>query len=138
MRWQGLFADLEAQFEQAAAAELAGEVSERTRREAALLRMVDRLRPGAGHPLVVTVAGHGVLRGRLVDTGCDWLLLEEPGGRELLVPLAAVLGVSGLGVRTAGPGTEGPWRNGSTCAGPSAVWPVAGPGWQSGWSTARW
>ena len=107
MRWQGLFADLEAQFEQAAAAELAGEVSERTRREAALLRMVDRMRPVAGHPLVVTVAGHGVLRGRLVDAGCDWLLLEEPGGRELLVPLAAVLGVSGLGVRTAGPGTEG-------------------------------
>lgn len=107
MRWQGLFDDLEAQFDAAQAAELAGEVSERTRREAALVRMVDRLRPGVDHPLVVTVTGHGVLRGRLVDAGSDWLLLEEPGGRELLTPLAAVLGVSGLGARTATPGTEG-------------------------------
>ena len=108
MRWEALFADLEAQLEAAAAAELAGEVSDRTRREVALLRMVDRLRPMAGHPLVVTVPGHGVLRGRLVDAGSDWLLLEEFGKRELLVPLSAVLGVGGLGARTASPGSEGP------------------------------
>ena len=107
MRWDGLFADLEAQLEAAAAAELADEVSERTRREVALLGMVDRLRPMAGHPLVVTVPGHGALRGRLVDAGSDWLLMEEPAKRELLVPLSAVLGVGGLGARTTSPGSEG-------------------------------
>lgn len=107
MRWQGLFDDLEAQFDAAQAAELAGEVSERIRREAALLRLVDRLRPGVGHGLVVEVAGSGVVRGKLADVGPDWLLLEEAGARELLLPLAAVLGITGLGARSASPGAEG-------------------------------
>jgi len=44
-----------------------------------------------------------VLRGRLLDAGSDWLLVEEGGGREVLVPLSAVLGVTGLGPRSAAP-----------------------------------
>lgn len=107
MRWRALFDDLEAQFDAAQAAELAGEVSERTRRELALLRTVDRLRPAVGFPLVVALAGGAVARGRLGDVGADWLLLEEPGGYEALVPLASVLGISGLGERSAAPGAEG-------------------------------
>jgi hypothetical protein len=103
MRWQGLFDDLEAQFDAAQAAELAGEVADRTRREAALLRLVDRLRPAEGAALTVTLPGTGVLRGRLLDAGTDWLLLEENGAREVLVPLAAVLGVTGVGSRVAAP-----------------------------------
>jgi hypothetical protein len=107
MRWQRLFSDLEAQFDAADAAELAGEVSERTRREAALLRLVDRLRPALDTPLTVTVTGAGVQRGSLADVGPDWLLLEPAGARELLVPLRAVLGVAGLRGRPATPDTEG-------------------------------
>ena len=103
MRWRGLFDDLEAQFEAAQAAELAGEVAERARREAALLRLVDRLRAAEGAPVVVTVTGAGVLRGQLLDAGTDWLLLEEAGTREVLVPLRAVLGVTGVGARSAAP-----------------------------------
>lgn len=103
MRWQGLFDDLEAQFDAAQAAELAGEVAERTRRESALLRLSDRLRAAEWAALAVTVPGAGVLRGRLSDAGTDWLLLEEQGGREVLVPLAAVLGVTGAGPRSAAP-----------------------------------
>jgi hypothetical protein len=103
MRWQGLFQDLEAQLEAAEAAELAGEVAERTRREAALLRLVDRLRAGEGAALTVTVPGAGAVSGRLLNAGADWLLLEEPGGRELLVPLSAVLGITGLGPRSSLP-----------------------------------
>ena len=105
MRWKGLFDDLEAQFDAAQAAELAGEVAERTRRESALLRLVDRVRAAEGAPLAVAVPGAGLLRGRLLDTGCDWLLLEETGGRELLVPLSAVLGITGTGPRSAVPDT---------------------------------
>jgi hypothetical protein len=108
MRWQGLFDDLEAQFDAAGAAELVGEVAERTRREAALLRLADRLRPAAGAELTVHVPGAGPQRGRLLDCGVDWLLLEQTGARELLVPLPAVLGVTGLGARSAGPDAEGP------------------------------
>lgn len=107
MRWQGLFDDLEAQFDAAEAAELAGEVAERTRRESALLRLADRLRAAEGAALTVTVPGAGLLRGRLLDAGADWLLLEEPGPREVLVPLAAVLGVTGAGPRAAVP-DDGP------------------------------
>jgi hypothetical protein len=103
MRWQGLFDDLEAQFEAAQAAELAGEVAERTRREAALLGLPDRLRTAEGAALTLTVTGAGVLRGRLRDAGADWLLLEEPGAREVLVPLSAVLGITGTGPRSAAP-----------------------------------
>ena len=103
MRWQGLFDDLEAQFDAAEAAELAGEVAERTRRETALLQLTDRLRAAEGAELVVSLPGGQVLRGRLLDAGSDWLLLEEQGAREVLIPLAAVLGVAGMGSRSAAP-----------------------------------
>jgi hypothetical protein len=48
-----------------------------------------------------------VLRGRLLDAGVDWLLVEELGAREVLVPLAAVLGITGLLAQTGAPGAEG-------------------------------
>lgn len=107
MRWQALFDDLEAQLEQAESAALQAEVADRTRREAGLLGMADRLRAAEGHPLAVTVWGAGTVHARLLDTGPDWLLLEEAGRRELLVPFAATLGIAGLGPRAAVPGSEG-------------------------------
>lgn len=107
MRWRALFDDLEAQFDAAAVAELAGEVAERSRIEAGQVRLGDRLAAAQGHPVAVTVPGAGVLRGRLADAGVDWLLLDEGGGREALVPAAAVLGITGLSARSAAPGSEG-------------------------------
>jgi hypothetical protein len=107
MRWQALFDDLEAQFDAAQAAELAAEVAERTRRESALLRLADRLRAAEGALLTVSLPGAGVLRGRLLDAGTDWLLLDEGAAREVLVPLVAVLGVTGAGARSAVP-DDGP------------------------------
>ena len=99
MRWKALFDDLEAQAEAAAAAELEGEVRDRTRRELGLLGVRDRLRPAQGYELSVAVHGAGTVTGRLLDTGPDWVLLDERAGRELLVPLSAVLSVGGLGRR---------------------------------------
>lgn len=109
MRWQSLFDDLEAQLDAAAAAELAGEVAERSRTERARVRVADRFAAAAGAAVAVTVPGAGTLRGSVLDAGVDWLLVAEQPGREVLLPLAAVLAASG--VPRAGaedPGPPGP------------------------------
>ena len=107
MRWKALFDDLEAQVEAAEAAELEGEVRDRTRREVGLLGLLDRLRAAQGSALALAVHGAGSTQGRLLDVGPDWLLLQERAGQELLVPLSAVLSVGGLPRRAEAPGTTG-------------------------------
>lgn len=107
MRWDDLFADLGAQAEAADAAELAGEVSDRTRHELGRLRLADRLRAATGATVTVTMTGAGTVHGRLLDAGPDWVLLEETGQRELLLNAAAVLGISGVGAHSEVPGSEG-------------------------------
>ena len=106
MRWEALFADLEAQLDAVDAADLAAEVADRTRHELARLRLVDRLRPAEGADLTVSVIGAGSVSGRLVGAGADWVLLAESGRREALVPLAAVLSIAGVLARSAEPGSE--------------------------------
>ncbi len=106
MRWEELFADLEAQVEALEAADLVAEISDRTRREQALLGLADRLRAAADTSLTVH-AGSVAVCGRLLGSGRDWLLLEEPGRRQVLVALAAISSVAGLGGRTDVPGGDG-------------------------------
>lgn len=113
MRWEAFFDDLEMQWEAAEAASLASEVADRTRREVAMLRLVDRLRPCVGLPLRFGILagspdGGMTVDGRLLALGADWLLVEEPGGREALVPMRSVLWVDGLSAVSARPGHEGP------------------------------
>ncbi|BEP14701.1 hypothetical protein acdb102_30120 [Acidothermaceae bacterium B102] len=107
MRWQALFADLEAQYDAAQAAELAAEVADRTRREAARLRLCDRLAGAVGGAVTVDVWGAGAVRGRLVSAGVDWVLVEEQTGGEVLVPEEAVTSVRGLTAWSQSPGSEG-------------------------------
>lgn len=107
MRWESLFADLEGRLEAAEAAELAAEVTDRTRREASRLRLTDRLVPATDGLVALGVRGAGRLVGRLTAVGPDWLLLREAAGRESLVSLAALLRVSGLGLAAREPGSEG-------------------------------
>lgn len=103
MRWRRLFEDLEAQADAAAEAELAAEVAERSRREAALVHLRERLAAALGAHTTVHLPGVGQVQGVLVDTGVDWLLLEEQGAGEVLVPFAALLGVTGVGATAAVP-----------------------------------
>jgi hypothetical protein len=107
VRWEVLLADLEAEFDAAEAAELAAEVSDRTRSELARLRLVDRLRAGVGTPIAITVPHLGAVRGRITQVGPDWLLLADDAGRESLVPLTSALTISGLGPRAVEPDREG-------------------------------
>ena len=107
MRWDALFADLEARAHNEHAEELAAEVADRTRIETASLRLVDRLRPAQGHRLVVVAAAGATVHGVLRTVGPDWMLMDVEPSRQAVVRLAAVLGVTGLGARSATPGREG-------------------------------
>lgn len=97
MRWEDLFADLEAQFDAEAAAQRAAEIVDRTRLELGRLTFLDRLRGSPGSDLRIAVRGAGTLRGRLSDVGADWFLLCGEGMREALIPVDATLSVRGLG-----------------------------------------
>ena len=103
MRWEQLFADLEARFEIEEQAAQEGEAASRSRAEAGAIRLVDRLRGAQGHPVVMTCRGAGDVRGRVTDVGVDWLLVTDDQRREHLVALAGVRAVAGLGRETGVP-----------------------------------
>ncbi len=102
MRWERLFADLEAQLVASDEAELAAEIADRTRRELALATLAERLRGSVGVSVALTVRGAGTVRASVRDVGTGWLLLGQ-GASELLVSLDAVTSISGLGPRNAVP-----------------------------------
>ena len=107
VRWERLFADLEGGFDEAERAERAAEVAERSRAEFGRLVLADRLRAAIGEAVQLDVRRHGRVDGRVERVGPDWLLLAEAGGRQALVPLAAVQSLSGLGAWASEPGSEG-------------------------------
>ncbi len=102
VRWEGLFADLEGQLAAEERRELDSEVAERTRRERALVDLTARLAASRGSELAVDLAAGRRIEGTLSDHGDGWLLLAaagpgRPGARrEVLVPLAAVVALTGL------------------------------------------
>lgn len=107
MRWQRLFDDLEAQFEAAERAELDSEVRDRTRRELGLLPLRDRLGASVGATVRARLLGGAAVRGQLVDSGPDWLLLTVEAGRDVLVATGALVSLAGLGPRSRDPeGTD--------------------------------
>ena len=110
MRWQQLFADLQAQYDAEETAAEQAESASRTRAEVGALGIGDRLRGALGFPLVLGCLGAGPVAGVLVDVGADWLLLEDDGARQTLVASAAVRSVSGLGRRTIVAEAAGPVR----------------------------
>jgi hypothetical protein len=111
VRWEELFADLTAEFESLESAELAAEVSDRTRRELARIRLVDRLRAAQSGAVAVTLQaldGGRTVSGRLLDVGPDWMLVRHADAPvEVLIPLSAVSTVIGLPSGADDPGSEG-------------------------------
>lgn len=107
MRWDELFADLEARADAIDTAARSAEIDERTRGEIGALGMHERLRAAVDTPLRLRLSGQLALVATLLRVGPDWLLLTEDGGREAVVPTAHVLGVRGLARYSAAPGTGG-------------------------------
>lgn len=103
MRWERLFDDLEAQLELEHLRELDGEVADRIRRERAQIQLQARLlgTVGAG-PVSVRLPG-GTETGAVIDVGPDWVLLDRPPDRVVLVPTAAVRSFTGLAPRALEP-----------------------------------
>lgn len=100
MRWEQLFADLEAQFAEQQPEDGMAALASRERAEHARLQLADRLRGTRGWSLTITCRGAAEVTGRLVEVGVDWLLLVDDLRREVLVATAAVSAVAGLGART--------------------------------------
>jgi hypothetical protein len=103
MRWEQLFDDLEAQWDAEQRRDLDYEVADRTRRERASIGLYDRLAAAVGTRVLVRLGSGGAVpvSGAVADVGQDWLLLHD-GQRPVLVPIAAIAAVSGLGERAAG------------------------------------
>jgi len=110
MRWQQLFADLQAQFDEEEASAERAESASRARAEIGAVALARRLSGAVGSPLSLRCAGAGPVVGVLVEVGVDWLLLEDESGRPSLVAASAVRTVGGLGRRTTMPEELGPVR----------------------------
>jgi len=120
VRWDELFADLEAQLDAQEAADLAGEVADRTRRERALVELADRLVAAQGRVLAAQLVGGTTVEGVVADVAQQWLVLHGPQG-PALVPVAAVVGVLGLGSAAATTGRDAVRRRISLAAALRAV-----------------
>ena len=108
MRWQQLFADLTAQFDEAEAAAELAESASRARAELGAVSLAGRLAGAVGAEVRLRCRGVGQLAGVLVDVGPDWLLLVDERGAESVLATAAVTSLTGLGRRTS-PAEEDGW-----------------------------
>jgi hypothetical protein len=100
MRWDRLFSDLEARFEELEDAEAAAELADRQRVAFGELRATARLAGSIGQPVRVRIAGGALVTGILQRVGPDWLLLTEAQGREAVIALGAMTAVEGLTAST--------------------------------------
>jgi hypothetical protein len=106
MRWDRLFADLEARFDELADAEAAAEQADRERVAIGAVRATQRLAGSIDQEIRVRLAGGSAVSGVLRTVGPDWLLLTEAQGRDCMVALTAVTAVEGLTAST-GPEMSG-------------------------------
>ncbi|MFL4475170.1 hypothetical protein ACIPVK_14325 [Paeniglutamicibacter sp. MACA_103] len=89
MRWESLFADLEAQFEADEARNQNSEIQEFVRIERARQTLMQRLARHLDTRIDVQLLGAERVGGRLAGIGKDWLVLHH-GGSEELIPVRAL------------------------------------------------
>lgn len=111
-RWDSLFRDLEAQIEASKRAEALTEIDERTRIELSQLRLGERLALTVGIRIRVRCLGSASAGGIVARLGAGWLLIDEGSGREAIVPMRALIAISGVPRRS-----EAPRSGGSVAAG---------------------
>jgi len=95
MRWDELFADLEAQLDAARAAEFDAAVEEASRLEASRLMLMDRVRGHEGRELTLMLPGRQRLDLHIVAVGSDWIAGSQ-SRFSFLVPQASVLRIDGM------------------------------------------
>jgi hypothetical protein len=103
VRWDQLFAELESQYQQFAAAAEDAETGERIRVEQGAVVVGARLAGAIGRPVRLSVTAGRPVAGVLRSVGPDWVLVGEAPGREALVSLSAVTVVEGLTAATGAP-----------------------------------
>lgn len=95
MRWEQLFDDIEAQWQEAERAQMQARVVDQTRAERAQVGWFDRIVASVGSPISCATAA-GSVDGVVVDIGKDWLVIDEPGRGAAIVAMGAILSVGGL------------------------------------------
>ena len=105
MRWDALFADLEATVEAQERLEYETEVADQARAEYAAVRLVDRIRAQLGQSMTCQLVDGRRLEGTVDDVGPHWLLLGTALG-QVLAPVHALAAVDGLGRSVALPDGE--------------------------------
>jgi len=103
VRWDQLFAELEAQYLQFAAAAEDAELGERIRVEQGAVPVGARLAGALGRPVRISVSAGRPVAGTLRSVGPDWVLVGEGSGREALLSLSAMTIVEGLTAATGAP-----------------------------------
>jgi len=96
MRWESLFADMEAQLAAGRLADVRADVAELARAERASITLAARARASVGRSVRVLVGGADVVEGELIDAAPEWLLLATSPVRRALVPVASAAAVDGL------------------------------------------
>ncbi|GEL97701.1 hypothetical protein [Cellulomonas terrae] len=96
MRWESLFADMEAQLAAGRLADVRADVAELARAERASITLAARARASIGRPVRVLVGGADVVEGELVDAAPEWLLVATSPVRRALVPVTAAAALDGL------------------------------------------
>ncbi|WP_026550255.1 hypothetical protein [Arthrobacter sp. Br18] len=96
MRWAALFDDMEVQFAAALQSASEEEAADLYRSEQGRVALTARLAGQGDWTVTVRVAGGQNFTGRISHVGSEWLVMRS-ADRSVLIPLAAVQVVQGLG-----------------------------------------
>lgn len=103
MRWEQLFADLAARFDELSDAEVLAELPDRQRQIAGEVTLVQRCVGSIGAVVTVRTRAGERHQGVLTEVGPDWLLIVDGMRPSTLIPLLAVAFIDGLGHMTGQP-----------------------------------